>query len=156
MYLRDTVRVRELITRAGELDPTFYAVPTMDGWMDLEIGQYRAAVPKLERAAKMEAPPFVTAILGYAYGASGDRARAMSTLKDLEKISPKGQVAPFNVGLIHLGLGDKEQAIADFERAYAADSEFLFWLVQDHLFDPLRSMPRFVALMKKLNSPAAS
>ncbi len=156
MYLRDTARVRELITRAGELDPTFYAVPTMDGWMDLEIGRYRAAVPKLERAAKMEAPPFVTAILGYAFGASGDRARAQATLKDLEKISPRGQVAPFNAGMIRLGLGDKEQAIADFERAYAADSEFLFWLVQDHLFDPLRSMPRFVALMKKLNSPAAS
>jgi len=152
MYRRDEVRVRELIGKAGELDPTFYAVPTMDGWMDLEMGQFRAAVPKLERAAKMEAPPFVTAILGYAHAASGDRARAMATLKDLEKVSPKGQVAPFNVGLIHLGLGEREQAIADFERAYAADSEFLFWLVQDHLFDPLRKEPRFVALMKKLHA----
>jgi TolB-like protein/Tfp pilus assembly protein PilF len=152
MYQRDTARVRELIGKAGELDPTFYAVPTMDGWMDLEMGQFRAAVPKLERAAKMEAPPFVTAILGYAYAASGDRARAMATLKDLEKLSPKGQVAPFNVGLVRLGLGDRERAIDAFERAYAADSEFLFWLVQDHIFDPLRSEPRFIALLKKLNA----
>ena len=142
---------RELTKKAGELDPTFYAVATMDGWMDLEMGQFREAVPKLEKGATMDAPPFVTAILGYAYGASGDRARAMATLDDLKRRSPHGQIVPFNLALVYLGLGDRERAIDNFERAYAADSEFLFWLGQDHLFDSLRSEPRFVALLKKLN-----
>ncbi|MEP7326996.1 MAG: protein kinase [Gemmatimonadota bacterium] len=151
MYQRDTATVRALTRKAAELDPTFYSVVTMDGWMDLEIGQFREAVPKLEKAVTMDAPPFVTAFLGYAYGASGDRARAMATLEHLKSRSPNGQVAPFNVALVYLGLGDHAQALDNLERAYASDSEFMVWLGQDHLFDPLRSEPRFIALLEKLN-----
>ncbi len=40
------------------------------GWVDLQQGNVRAAIPELEKAAAMEAPPFATAYLGYAYGAA--------------------------------------------------------------------------------------
>jgi TolB-like protein len=151
MFQHDVAGVTRLTKRAGELDPTFYAVPTMDGWTDLEMGRYRDAVPKLARATTMDAPPFVTALLGYALGMSGDRARAMATLDSLKLRSPHGQAAPFNQGMVYFGLGDRKRAIDLFEQAYDANSEFLFWLGQDPLFEPLRSEPRFMALLKKLN-----
>jgi hypothetical protein len=82
---------------------------------------------------------------------SGDRSRAMATLEDLKKMSPGGQVAPFNLALVSLGLGDRTGALDHLEQAYEVHSELLVWLKIDKIFDPLRSEPRFVALMKRLN-----
>jgi serine/threonine-protein kinase len=151
MYRRDVAGVTRLTTKAAELDPTFYSNTMMQGWMNLELGQFRDGIPKLEQATTMDAPPFVTAFLGYAYGAAGDRARALATLETLKRLSQKGNVAPFNVAMVHLGLGDQARALDYLEQAYATDSEFMVWLGQDHLFDPLRNEPRFIALLEKLN-----
>ena len=60
------------------------------------------------------------------------------------------QVPPFSLALVYLGLGDRPRAIGYLEQAYAADSQWLGWLAKDHVFDPLRSEPRFVALLRKL------
>ena len=75
----------------------------------------------------------------------------MAELDELERVSPGGQVLPFNLALVYLGLGDHARAIDNLELALAADSQMLGWLGLDAIFDPLRSDPRFVALLRKLN-----
>jgi eukaryotic-like serine/threonine-protein kinase len=141
---------KEQARRASELDPAFFFPPMVYGWVDIEAGKLTDAIPSLKKAKALESPAFVTAYLAYAYGASGDRAHAMVELEDLKKMSPHGEVLPFNLALVHLGLGDRQRAIDGLERAYASDSQFMGWLNKDRMFDPLRSEPRFVALMRKL------
>lgn len=46
--------------------------------------------------------------------------------------------------------GDRGRALDSLERAYASDSQWMGWLKNDHIFDPLRAEPRFVALLKQL------
>jgi hypothetical protein len=55
------------------------------------------------------------------------------------------------MALVSLGLGDRARTLDYLERAYASDSQWLGWLKGDRTFDPLRTEPRFVALMRKLH-----
>jgi len=151
MFQKNFAAARELARKAGELDPTYFFPVMLEGWIDLDAGRFREAAPFLAKATTMDAPPFVTAYLGYAFAAGGDRASAMATLDALKKLSKGGQVLPFNRALVYLGLGDHGRALDDLERALAADSQMLAWLGRDAIFDPLRAEPRFMALMKKLN-----
>jgi TolB-like protein/Flp pilus assembly protein TadD len=135
--------------RGAELDPTFFFPQMQFGWIELQQGNVRAAIPELEKAAAMEAPPFATAYLGYAYGAAGDRARALATIEELKKKSVHGYVPPFNLAIVHLGLGELERAMDLLEQASADDSQWMMYLKLDRIFEPLRGEPRFIALMKK-------
>jgi TolB-like protein len=151
IFEKDVAAADQLMNKAIQLDPTFFFPVMTQGWARLEVGRYAEAIPFLVKATTLGAPPFVTAFLAYAYGAAGDSAKARAELTALEKGSPNGEVAPFNLALVHLGLGEPQRAIGDLERARAADSQFLCWLGRDAIFDPLRSDPRFIALLRGLH-----
>jgi eukaryotic-like serine/threonine-protein kinase len=151
IYSGKTAQALELTRKATELDPTFFFPIMQQGKVALLAGNFPEAIAKYEQARTMGAPPFSTAELAYAQGISGDRAGAMASLVELRKISPGGEAAPFNLALVYLGLGDYTRAIDYLEQAYAASSQSLVWLRRDPIYDPLRSDPRFLALMKRLN-----
>jgi eukaryotic-like serine/threonine-protein kinase len=150
LFQRKVAEAKTLARKAAELDPTYFFPVMIEGWAELEVGRFAAAIPALEKAKAMGAPPFVSAFLAFAYGAAGDRARALTELANLKKMSLDGTVLPFNMALVHLGLGDRVRALDNLEQALAADSQMMAWLGQDRIFDPLRSEPRFGALLKKL------
>ena len=151
MFQKNLGAARELARKSAELDPAYFFPVMLQGWAELEAGRFREAIPLIKKAATMDAPPFVTAYLAYAYGAAGDRASAMAALESLKKMSKGGQVLPFNLALVYLGLGDRVRALDNIERARTADSQMLAWLGQDAIFDSLRGEPRFIALMTKLH-----
>ncbi len=151
VYAGKAASALELARKAADLDSTFFFPVQDEGVLALQTGNFREAIAKFERARALGAPPFTTAYLAYAYGMSGDRSRAMATLEQLKKMSPGGEVAPFNLALVYLGLGDRTRTLDSLEQAYAANSELLVWLKIDRIYDPLRSEPRFIALMKRLN-----
>ncbi|MDQ6829543.1 MAG: protein kinase [Gemmatimonadota bacterium] len=151
LFRRDAAGARALTKRAAELDPTYFFPVMSEGWILIEAGNVRQAIPFLRKAITMGAPPFVTAYLAYALAAAGDRAAALQQLEALKAMAPGRKVLPFNLALVYLGLGDKARAVDNLERAYDADSQLLAWVGQDAMFDPLRSEPRFIALMRKLH-----
>ena len=150
MFQRKAAPAKELARKAAELDPTYFFPVMVDGWTDLEVGRFREAIPALKKAKAMEAPPFVSAYLAFAHGAAGDRESATGELAELRKISRDGKVLPFNLALVYLGLGDRPRTLDNLERALAADSQMMAWIGRDAIFDPIRSEPRFVALLNKM------
>jgi len=140
----------DLVRRAEDLDPTYFFPHWSYGWISIQAGRTEEAIPFFEKAKTMGSPAFVPAWLAYAYGAVGDSARAAAETEDLRRLSLRGSVTPFNLALVALGAGDNARAVSYLEQAYAMDSQWLGWLGRDRVFDPLRSDPRFVALVKKL------
>ena len=137
--------------KAFELDPNFYLAHWALGWSDIEAGEFSAAIPEFEKARMTDSPPFIAGWLGYAYAAAGERAKAEAIIAKLNQMSSRRFVSPFCTAIIYLGLGDKERTLDGLEKAYEARSQWLTFLKVDRVFDPLRSDPRFVELLKKVH-----
>jgi hypothetical protein len=58
--------------------------------------------------------------------------------------------------MIHCFLGEWEKAFECLERACAERDAWLVWLGVEPVFDGLRDDPRFIALLRKTNNPAAA
>jgi tetratricopeptide (TPR) repeat protein len=87
--------------------------------------------------------------LTYIFGRAGQLERARQQLEKLEKLSRHEQVDPVTMLWAHLGMGDKEEALADLEKAYSEHFPFLTMLKVEPGFDSLRSDPRFQDLLRR-------
>lgn len=89
----------------------------------------------------------VQAYLGYAYAMSGKRNEALDLLNKLKTTTE--YVAQAELAILYAGLGNKDEAFAALERAYAAhDPEVQYLKVEPH-YDSLRSDPRFKDLLAR-------
>ena len=89
-------------------------------------------------------------MLGYAYGVTGDRAKAQQVLQKLKKMAQSRYVSPADLAIVEFGLGNKDQGFARLEEAYQDHSGFLVTLRTEPLLDPWRSDPRFVDLLRRV------
>ncbi len=92
--------------------------------------------------------------LGHAYAISGKRADAQKVLDHLKELSTHNYVAPYNVAVVYVGLGEKDQAFAWLNRAYADRSYYLaVYPTTDARLDSIRHDPRFADLLRRLGLP---
>ncbi|MBI3470185.1 MAG: tetratricopeptide repeat protein [Candidatus Solibacter usitatus] len=91
--------------------------------------------------------------LGYTLGMMGEKSAAEKILRELEEKSKQRYVSPIYFAMVHMGLGQKDQAIEWLERTYQVRSHWLMTIPVDYQFDALHSEPRFQALLKKMNLP---
>jgi tetratricopeptide (TPR) repeat protein len=85
---------------------------------------------------------------GAAYAKAGQRQKAQEILKQLQ--TTKEYVSPGELPVLYAALGEREQAFASFEKAYAAHDLQLQYLGWDPSFDSLREDPRFKDLMRRV------
>jgi hypothetical protein len=58
-----------------------------------------------------------------------------------------------SLGLLYMGLGDKDQAMHYFEKGYAIHSDWMRFLKRGPPFDSMRGDPRFEKLILYLKFP---
>ena len=86
---------------------------------------------------------------------SGPKLKRKKSLDHLNEMSAHSYIAPYNVGLIYAGLGEKEVAFDWLNRAYNARSYLLAeYLNTDPHLDGLRSDSRFSDLHRRVGLPA--
>jgi adenylate cyclase len=120
------------------------------GWCLHWKGKKAEAVVEFQKAAALDDLPWYKGSLGYAYAASGDRAKAEQVLRDLDEMAKKQYVSPASRASVYLGLGDKARALDWIAKAYD-DRDPLLWWNADQLYDSVRNEPRFQAVMRKVD-----
>jgi TolB-like protein/Flp pilus assembly protein TadD len=119
----------------------------------LAQGDRPRAVAAFEKAASHSgAPP--DHWLGYAYGLTGRRREALEVLARMEKLSRERYVSPQSFAVVHLGLGDKDEAMAWLEKTYE-ERAFEFLGFSSAVFDELGDDARFQDLRRRMRLPAA-
>ena len=145
----------EQLRSAKELDPSFWFAPCFLGRAYEHKGRLPEAITEFQRALELEKEnPEIWSGLGHVYASSGNRIEAQRVLDHLKELSVHSYVAPYDFAVIYAGLGEKDQAVAWLNRAYAERSYYMpVYLTTDARLDGLRSDPRFADLLRRVGLP---
>jgi eukaryotic-like serine/threonine-protein kinase len=92
-------------------------------------------------------------ILGFAYAKAGNFERAKEILNEIDALGFREPGLGYHVALICVVVGEYERALDHLERAEQAQMGLLMHLRSEPSVDPIRAMPRFKALMRRLGLP---
>jgi DNA-binding winged helix-turn-helix (wHTH) protein/TolB-like protein/Tfp pilus assembly protein PilF len=150
-WARRYTEAADRIARVRGLDASLWLVSVISGRALEGQGRLDEAIAVYEQAITLDgALPEALMDLGRAYARAGRRADAERVLADLRAFGAKAYAAPFHAAVIQTALGNKTLAFAELEHAFTARSWYMTWLAVDPALDPLRSDPRFAALLKRV------
>jgi tetratricopeptide (TPR) repeat protein len=117
-------------------------------------GMPERAVAEAQKARALSGSrPGIIALQGYVLARAGRRGEALKSLDDLRRLAGPGRPSPFLVALVYVGLEDNDRAFRWLEKALETRDWQLPMLKRDEIFAPLRSDPRFPALLDRLRLP---
>ncbi len=118
------------------------------------MGRLKEAIHELETAVELSSGNSrFEAYLAYAYAAAGRPLDARRIVKKLEARAQQQYVSGFGLALIYDALGEKEPALAAFERAYQDRAVEFSQMLQYPPFKTIASDPRFQARMREIGLP---
>jgi len=136
-----------------EMDPNFAFVRMKLGQFLTDQGIYKEAIAELQTAVALAPTSSRRSALACGYARSGNSVEALRILSELRATSEREYVPPWVIANIYLALGDQERGMEWLEKAYEERSTSEIFLKANPGFDPLRSDPRFKALLRHMNLP---
>ena len=134
-----------------EMDPAFQNAHHTLGQVFEQKGQIPEAMAEYQKATALGEDPLGLGLLGHLYGTIGRKDEATKILGQLRAIRERRYFDPYNLAIVYLGLGDREQALTALEQAYDdRNGSALEDIRVDPFLDPLRGDPRFEALAEKI------
>ena len=136
-----------------ELDPQFYWGHRQLG-LALELkGDPGNAIAEYQKALQLSDDPRVLAFIGHAEASTGRQSEARAMLVKLTEIAKTRYVSGYSFAVIHLALGEKDQALEWLEKDARERNGFeINFIKVDPCLDPLRGDPRFEALVSSVLS----
>jgi TolB-like protein/Tfp pilus assembly protein PilF len=136
-----------------ETYPDFYWGHRFFGWA-LELnGDSNEAIVEYHKAFELNNDPVVLAMLAHAEASIGKQSEARQILAQITEETKTRYVSPYAFAVIHLALGEKDQALDWLERAAREHAgPFINLIKVDPYLDPLRGDPRFETLVSAVLS----
>ena len=126
-------------------------------WMGVaydEKGMHEEAIAELLKAVDLSrGATLMKAQLGHAFAVAGKKSEAKNILSELKTLAGQRYVSSYDIALIYVGLGEKDQAYSWLEKAYAERARRLWALKVNPAWDSLRSDPRFANLLRRIGLP---
>lgn len=132
-----------------EMDPNSAEAHGILGVVYEQTGRFDDAIAELQKNRELGGYD-QRGIIGHVYAISGQRGEAQKLLDQLHEESKHKYVSPYNFARIYEGLGEKDQAFAWLEKAYAERDSNITLLKVDSEFDSLHSDPRFTELLRRI------
>jgi len=154
MYDRQLERALEQAQKNYDLDPNFVGGRIWLATMYNINGKYAEAIAICEKSLRNDPtnPPFLT-LAGYAYAKNGQRQEAEQIVKRWQEVAKTQYVSRYWIAVVYDGLGKRDEAFAELEKAHQEHDYFMPRLKVDPFLDSLRDDPRFKDLLKRMNLP---
>ena len=154
---REPAQVVEVSERAVAMDPRYHWGHYFLAWGLESVGEPARALEAAREAVRVAAGnPVMTSLLGRALAGCGEVAAARQAAADLARAGGPEEKFAYEVALVHLGLGEQDQALGWLERARARRSGWMAYVEADPRLDVLRAEPRFQALVQDLRLRGSS
>jgi serine/threonine protein kinase/Tfp pilus assembly protein PilF len=121
------------------------------GWALIKRGMIDAGIASLERAVALS--PGTTqwvAQLGLAYGLTGYTDKAREILRQLLDRAAHSYISPYQLVFVYTGLGEYDRALDLLERSVDEHAGAAYGIKGSFLLAPLKPLPRFQALLRKM------
>jgi TolB-like protein/DNA-binding winged helix-turn-helix (wHTH) protein/Flp pilus assembly protein TadD len=137
-----------------ELAPNQFDAHRGLGMAHIFKGSIEEGIKECQKAQEIAGEePVNKTSLGWAYAVGGRPREARMILSEMKSPTEHDYIPYAKIAMIHGALGEKDQAFAYLEKAYANVDEYLLWLKVDPRFDPLRSDRRFNDLVDRIGFP---
>jgi tetratricopeptide (TPR) repeat protein len=142
----------EQFEKVLETDSDFLWANCDMGFTCADHSMYERAIAAGRKAVELSqgAPTFV-AFLGYEYAVAGQLGEAKKILKRLQELSKQRYVPTYVVARIYAAMGETDEALRWLETSYQERAAWMVILKVDPQFDHMRSDPRFLDLMRRMN-----
>lgn len=150
-FHHDVDRAIAQFERVVALEPSFAFAHYGLGDAFTQKGQYDRAFAEFRQAIELGGRSVNhIAVLGHAYGRSGNIERAKEHLEELKARAAQSYVSPMWMALVYLGLSDFESVFNSLDRAFEERDGSLILITAAVEFDPVREDPRFKSLLKRM------
>ena len=158
VYIQFHSRNLEGALRTGEEFQNLYhkelPSPSLHMWSLSLLGRHEEAVSIARQILANGAHliPIRRGEIGCVLARAGLKKEALEQLEILTSSELK-YIDPVSIGLLYMGLGDKDLAMQYFEQGYETHAQWMIYLKRGPPFDTMRSDPRFEKLIQKLKFP---
>jgi tetratricopeptide (TPR) repeat protein len=136
--------------RTIHVHPQFPAGYSMLGFaLDAEE-RFGEAIEAFTAALELEPTPVGLAGLGHAYARNGNRRMANGAYNELARLKRTRVVNPFFFSIIHVGLGEEDEAMDGLEEAIEDRFDWILYLGSDPCWRPLQRRLRFARMLKRI------
>ncbi len=134
-----------------DMDPKVASAHAILGASYEALGNRETAIDEYKQAVAInQYQQYSLGRLGRLYALNGRQEEARAILNQIEANRGRGVTSDMYEAYIYFGLGDLDKAFQHLERCYERHDPDLPFIVVDPVLDPVRSDPRYLAMVKKL------